>query len=163
MPRPEPRGGSPPRSTRARHLARPRGRPPARGRGPTGRSRTTPRCSGARSRRSTTISPRACASRRSGDLVEGYGPRDEDDDAVLDAGDLRFGPPVLRPPSFRDFYAFEQHARTTWGRRGQEIPEAWYRLPVFYFSNVSELRGPGDPVWAPRGSLELDYEAEVGR
>ena len=49
-----------------------------------------------------------------------------------------------------------------WERRGQEIPEAWYRLPIFYFSNVSELRGPGDPVWAPRGSVELDYELEVG-
>lgn len=96
------------------------------------------------------------------DLVEGFEARDVDDDAVLAAGDLRFGPPVLRPPSFRDFYAFEQHARTTWGRRGQDIPEPWYRLPVFYFSNVSELRGPGDPVWAPRGSQELDYEAEVG-
>jgi fumarylacetoacetate (FAA) hydrolase len=96
------------------------------------------------------------------DLVEGFAPRDTDDDAVLAAGDLRFGPPVLRPPSFRDFYAFEQHARTTWGRRGQDIPEPWYRLPVFYFSNVSELRGPADPVWAPRGSVELDYEAEVG-
>jgi fumarylacetoacetate (FAA) hydrolase len=97
-----------------------------------------------------------------GDLVDGFAARDEDDDAVLNAADLRFGPPVLRPPSFRDFYAFEQHARTTWGRRGQEIPEPWYRLPVFYFSNVSELRGPGEPVWAPRGSVELDYEAEVG-
>jgi fumarylacetoacetate (FAA) hydrolase len=94
--------------------------------------------------------------------VEGFDPRDPDDDAVLAAAGLRFGPPVLRPPSFRDFYAFEQHARTTWGRRGQDIPEPWYRLPVFYFSNVSELRGPGDPVWAPRGSVELDYEAEVG-
>ena len=97
-----------------------------------------------------------------GDLVDGFTARGEDDDAVLQADGLRFGPPVLRPPSFRDFYAFEQHARTTWGRRGQEIPEPWYRLPVFYFSNVSELRGPDDPVWAPRGSLELDYEAEVG-
>jgi fumarylacetoacetate (FAA) hydrolase len=97
-----------------------------------------------------------------GDLVDGFAARDEDDDAVLNAADLRFGPPVLRPPSFRDFYAFEQHARTTWGRRGQDIPEPWYRLPVFYFSNVSELRGPGEPVWAPRGSVELDYEAEVG-
>ena len=96
------------------------------------------------------------------DLVEGFEARASDDDAVLEARDLSFGPPVLRPPSFRDFYAFERHARTTWGRRGQEIPEAWFRLPVFYFSNVSELRGPGDPVWAPRGSVELDYEAEVG-
>ena len=49
-----------------------------------------------------------------------------------------------------------------WARRGGEIPEAWFRLPIFYFGNVSEVRGPGDPVWAPRGSSELDYELEVG-
>ena len=98
------------------------------------------------------------------DLVDGFVPRGEpaDDDAVADAADLAFGPPILRPPSFRDFYAFERHVRTMWERRGQEIPEAWYRLAIFYFSNVSELRGPGDPIWAPRGSAELDYELEVG-
>ena len=96
------------------------------------------------------------------DLVEGFSPRDDEDDAVLDADDLEFGPPILRPPSFRDFYAFEQHVGTMWRRRGQEIPEAWYRLPIFYFSNVSELRGPGEAVSAPRGSEELDYELEVG-
>ena len=87
---------------------------------------------------------------------------DPDDPAVLDAADLRFGPPILRPPAFRDFYAFEQHVRTMWERRGGEIPENWYRLPVFYFSNTSEIRGPGDPVHAPRGSVELDFELEVG-
>jgi fumarylacetoacetate (FAA) hydrolase len=101
-----------------------------------------------------------------GELVEGFeaagGARDADDDAVLDAADLRFGPPVLRPPAFRDFYAFERHVGTMWQRRGGEIPEAWYRLPIFYFSNVSEIRGPGEPVWAPRGSTELDFELEVG-
>jgi 2-keto-4-pentenoate hydratase/2-oxohepta-3-ene-1,7-dioic acid hydratase in catechol pathway len=77
------------------------------------------------------------------------------------AADLSFGPPILRPPSLRDFYAFEQHVRTMWERRGGTVPEAWYRLPIFYFGNVSEIRGPGDPVWAPRGSSELDYELEV--
>jgi fumarylacetoacetate (FAA) hydrolase len=41
------------------------------------------------------------------------------------------------------------------------VPEAWYRLPIFYFSNTSEMRGPGDPVWAPRDSNELDYELEI--
>jgi fumarylacetoacetate (FAA) hydrolase len=41
------------------------------------------------------------------------------------------------------------------------VPEAWYRLPVFYFGNVSEVRGPGDPIWAPKPSAELDYELEV--
>jgi fumarylacetoacetate (FAA) hydrolase len=34
-------------------------------------------------------------------------------------------------------------------------------LPVFYFSNPAGVRGPEDPVWAPRGSAELDYELEV--
>jgi fumarylacetoacetate (FAA) hydrolase len=48
-----------------------------------------------------------------------------------------------------------------WERRGGEVPEAWYRLPIFYFSNVSELRGPDDPVWSPAASHELDYELEV--
>ena len=99
------------------------------------------------------------------ELVDGAladAPPDDDDDVVLDAADLDFGPPVLRPPSFRDFYAFERHVATMWARRGSEVPEAWYRLPVFYFSNTSGIRGPGDPVWAPRDSEELDFELEVG-
>lgn len=90
-----------------------------------------------------------------GDLLEG------EPDEPMAASDLQFGPPILSPPSFRDFYAFEQHVGTMWKRRDMEIPQAWYRLPIFYFSNVSEIRGPGDPVWAPRGSSELDYELEV--
>jgi 2-keto-4-pentenoate hydratase/2-oxohepta-3-ene-1,7-dioic acid hydratase in catechol pathway len=94
------------------------------------------------------------------DLVEPFVARN-DDDALLEAGDLSFGSPVLRPPSVRDFYAFEGHVRTMWERRGGEIPEAWYRLPVFYFSNVSEIRGPGEPVWCPAASAELDYELEI--
>jgi fumarylacetoacetate (FAA) hydrolase len=85
-----------------------------------------------------------------------------DVEEAMDASGLAFGPPILAPPTFRDFYAFEQHVGTMWKRREMEIPEAWYRLPIFYFSNVSEVRGPGDAVWAPRGSTELDYELEVG-
>ncbi len=95
------------------------------------------------------------------ELVEGFAARDGEDDAVLAPRDLAFGPPVLRPPSLRDFYAFEGHVRTMWERRGGEVPEAWYRLPIFYFSNVSEIRGPDDPIWSPAASHELDYELEV--
>jgi fumarylacetoacetate (FAA) hydrolase len=96
------------------------------------------------------------------DIVERFEPTDdEDDDAILGARDIKYGPPILRPTSLRDFYAFERHVATMWERRGQEVPEAWYRLPVFYFSNVSEIRGPEDGVWAPRGSAELDYELEI--
>ena len=95
------------------------------------------------------------------EIVDGYAPATEDDEAIFAADELVFGPPIIQPPSLRDFYAFEQHVATMWHRRGGEVPEAWYRLPIFYFSNVSEIRGPGDPVWAPRGSAELDYELEV--
>jgi fumarylacetoacetate (FAA) hydrolase len=99
-----------------------------------------------------------------GGIVEAFVARGgpDEDDAVLESHELRFGPPILRPPSFRDFYAFERHVATMWRRRGGEVPEAWYRLPVFYFSNTSEIRGPDDPVWAPGGSTELDFELEVG-
>src|SRR4051812_10640747 len=51
-------------------------------------------------------------------LLEGFEPRDDDDPAVLDTADLAFGPPILRPPSLRDFYAFQGHVRTMWERRG---------------------------------------------
>ena len=98
-----------------------------------------------------------------GELLDAFEVRDAvDDEAVLVEADLQFGPPILRPPSFRDFYAFEGHVRTMWERRGAPVPDTWYRLPIFYFSNVSEIRGPDDPVWAPRDSVELDYELEVG-
>jgi fumarylacetoacetate (FAA) hydrolase len=95
------------------------------------------------------------------ELVNGFPVASEDDEAVLDGADLEFGPPILQPASLRDFYAFEGHVRTAWERRGQPVPEAWYRTPVFYFSNISEIRGPDDPVWAPKASVELDYELEV--
>jgi fumarylacetoacetate (FAA) hydrolase len=95
------------------------------------------------------------------EVVETFQPTDDDDDAIADAADLAFGPPILRPTSLRDFYAFERHVATMWARRGQPVPETWYRLPIFYFSNVSEIRGREDPVWAPRASKELDYELEV--
>lgn len=98
-----------------------------------------------------------------GELLDSFAPRagPDEDDAVLQFDDLRFGLPILRPPSLRDFYTFEGHVRTMWARRGGEVPEAWYRLPIFYFSNVSEIRGPDEPVWSPAASSELDYELEV--
>lgn len=114
----------------------------------------------------TTLDDHLAAGLRVAELARLVGPYqggdDPGDDLTLEAADLRFGPPILRPPSLRDFYAFEGHVSAMWARREQPVPEAWYRLPIFYFSNVSEIRGPDDPVWAPTGSAELDYELEVG-
>jgi 2-keto-4-pentenoate hydratase/2-oxohepta-3-ene-1,7-dioic acid hydratase in catechol pathway len=70
-------------------------------------------------------------------------------------------PPVPRPPSVRDFYAFEQHVRTARQRRGLEMDPDWYELPVFYFSNPAALVGPGADVAVPPGSSQLDFELEV--
>jgi fumarylacetoacetate (FAA) hydrolase len=73
-----------------------------------------------------------------------------------------FLPPVVRPPSFRDFYAFEQHVKTARAKRGLEVPPAWYEVPVFYYSNANALVGHNAAVCAPAGCMELDYELELG-
>jgi fumarylacetoacetate (FAA) hydrolase len=75
--------------------------------------------------------------------------------------EIRLCPPVLRPPSVRDFYAFEQHVRAARESRGFEVPPEWYEQPVFYFSNPAAIFGPEDAVPYPEGTEELDYELEV--
>ena len=76
--------------------------------------------------------------------------------------EFSFLSPVVRPPSFRDFYAFEQHVKTACQKRGLEVPAAWYEIPVFYFSNPTALVGHDVGVFAPAGCAELDYELELG-
>jgi fumarylacetoacetate (FAA) hydrolase len=84
-----------------------------------------------------------------------------------DAGDrhplseTRLLAPVPRPPSVRDFFAFEGHVATGWRLRGGAIPPAWYELPVFYFSNPASIHGPDEPVRKPRSTQLLDFELEV--
>ena len=75
--------------------------------------------------------------------------------------DVDLRPPVLHPPSVRDFYAFEQHVRTARASRGLDVPQEWYELPVFYFSNPAAIYGPGDEIPKPPDTDELDYELEV--
>jgi fumarylacetoacetate (FAA) hydrolase len=75
--------------------------------------------------------------------------------------DVELLAPVLKPPSVRDFYAFEQHVKTARARRGLDVPEEWYRIPVFYFSNPNAIYGPDAEIPYPEGSEELDYELEV--
>jgi len=74
----------------------------------------------------------------------------------------KYAPPCGVPRSFRDFYAFEQHVKTARAKRGLDMIPAWYEVPVFYFSNPGSLIGHEQPVYAPHGSHELDYELELG-
>jgi fumarylacetoacetate (FAA) hydrolase len=90
----------------------------------------------------------------------GGGAAREHDEYALD--DVRLLAPVPRPPSVRDFYAFEEHVRNAarvTGRPG--VPAEWYEQPVFYFSNPAAIYGPEDEIPYPEGSQELDYELEV--
>ncbi|HEY3961199.1 MAG TPA: fumarylacetoacetate hydrolase family protein [Gaiellaceae bacterium] len=75
--------------------------------------------------------------------------------------DVELRPPVLYPPSVRDFMAFEQHVANARKLRGAEVPQEWYEIPVFYFSNPAAIYGPEQDVPYPEGTEELDYELEV--
>ena len=70
-------------------------------------------------------------------------------------------PPIPDPPSVRDFYAFEQHVKTVRAKRGVEMIPEWYEIPIFYFSNNSEIYGHDEPIPYPVGSNELDIELEI--
>src|ERR671928_232636 len=89
----------------------------------------------------------------------GGGSAGEHAESPLDEIDSR--PPVLRPPSVRDFMAFEEHVVNARRQRGAEVPKEWYEVPVFYFSNPHAIFGPDDEIPYPAGSEELDYELEV--
>jgi fumarylacetoacetate (FAA) hydrolase len=80
--------------------------------------------------------------------------------AGAEAGDLQFLSPLATPPTFRDFYAFEQHVKAGRSWRGLEMDPAWYQIPVFYFSNPYAFRGDGPVPMAP-GSTKFDFELEV--
>jgi fumarylacetoacetate (FAA) hydrolase len=70
-------------------------------------------------------------------------------------------PPLVRPMSLRDFYAFEQHVVTAHANRGKEVPPQWYKFPVFYFSNPNAIFGPDETVPYPSSTQALDFELEV--
>lgn len=80
--------------------------------------------------------------------------------AVVDPATVRNLSPIATPPTFRDFYAFEQHVKAGRESRGLEMNPLWYKIPVFYFSNPYNFRGEGEIPMTP-GSERFDFELEV--
>ena len=80
---------------------------------------------------------------------------------LLPLHEARLHAPIPRPPTLRDFYAFEQHVRTANQIRGREIPENWYKFPVFYFTNPNSVFGPDEEIPYPSYTEALDYELEI--
>jgi|SRR5699024_2208792 len=66
--------------------------------------------------------------------------------------------------TIRDFITFEQHTagslRAVTG--SDEVPEAWFEAPAFYFTNPHAVVGSGTAVPIPPGSQRFDFELEVG-
>lgn len=80
---------------------------------------------------------------------------------VVPEADARFRAPVPRPPSVRDFMAFEEHVKTSNAALGHPVNPVWYEMPLFYFSNPAAVLGPYDDVPVAPGSVRFDYELEV--
>lgn len=75
---------------------------------------------------------------------------------------VRLLPPLPRPMGLREFSCFEQHIVNTQAQKGEGVPQAWYEMPAFYFSNPNSAFGPEEIVPVPAGSQALDYELEIG-
>ncbi|MFQ6616619.1 MAG: fumarylacetoacetate hydrolase family protein [Fidelibacterota bacterium] len=75
---------------------------------------------------------------------------------------VHFYPPVPDSPTFRDFYAFEQHVKAARRSRGLDMDPTWYRIPVFYYSNPVNLYGHLAKVPKPDQTHALDFELELG-
>jgi 2-keto-4-pentenoate hydratase/2-oxohepta-3-ene-1,7-dioic acid hydratase in catechol pathway len=75
---------------------------------------------------------------------------------------IRLRPPIPSPPSIRDFFAFEQHAKSGIKALGMELDPGWYEIPIFYFTNSNAVVGDGDVVTFAGNTQEMDFELELG-
>jgi 2-keto-4-pentenoate hydratase/2-oxohepta-3-ene-1,7-dioic acid hydratase in catechol pathway len=88
-------------------------------------------------------------------------PGDDADRIALDG--VRLLPPV-RPASFRDFVAFEEHVQGAAAMTGDAATAiaVWNAQPTYLYGSPHAVVGSGDAVAAPPGSQALDFELEVG-
>lgn len=77
---------------------------------------------------------------------------------VFDRGEVALLSPLPRPNSLRDCMAFEEHVMNT---MGEEVPDVWYDMPVYYKGNPDSVCGTGETVVWPDNSTLMDYELEL--
>lgn len=79
----------------------------------------------------------------------------------LDLENVTLHAPIRKPGSVRDFMAFEEHLVNAYKRSSMKIPEAWYQIPAFYFTNHRTIQGPNETIERPQNCEKLDFELEV--
>jgi 2-keto-4-pentenoate hydratase/2-oxohepta-3-ene-1,7-dioic acid hydratase in catechol pathway len=75
--------------------------------------------------------------------------------------EIRMLTPLLDARSLRDFFAFEQHVKVGFEKRGEPMPREWYEMPVYYQSGTHNLIGTDADVLWPSFTEKLDYELEL--
>lgn len=103
---------------------------------------------------------------------------------VVPLEDVTLRTPVPQPPQIRDFLCFEAHLKRAFevlrkSRAAREpdpeaalkefeekglyqVPEVWYRQPIYYKANRFAVIGAGEDVIWPAYARILDYELEFG-
>lgn len=92
--------------------------------------------------------------------------------AVVAADEIVLRTPVPEPPQIRDCLCFEEHLkrafevmRKTSGSASSsafQIPEIWYRQPIYYKANRLAVVGHEEDVSWPNYADVMDYELEFG-
>ena len=80
----------------------------------------------------------------------------------FDLKDHRLNCPLDKITSYRDFYAHEKHVKKGFEKRGEEIPEAWHEMPVYYKGSTVGFIGEQEEILWPSYSEVLDFELEMG-
>ena len=75
--------------------------------------------------------------------------------------DIRLMAPLTNPRSIRDYLSFEQHMLNASKTFGHSIGEAYYDIPVFYFTNHNAVFGPQDEIKRPKNETKMDFELEL--
>lgn len=81
--------------------------------------------------------------------------------SLIKMSEIKLLSPILNPPSLKDFFAFENHAKAGAERRKEKLPDEWYEIPAYYKGNHREIYGPEDEIPWPSYTQKLDFECEI--
>jgi len=81
---------------------------------------------------------------------------------LISLDEIKFKAPLQRANMVRDFLAFRGHVEGAYKRRGQTIPEEWFKIPIYYKGNPAVFYGHKEDVPWPKYSNLMDFELEIG-
>lgn len=87
------------------------------------------------------------------------GPNEET--LIYQRDEVKLLAPLPNPASVRDFYAFEDHVKKGFEKRGEPMPDEWYEIPVYYKSGHHNIVGTDEDVPWPSFTEKFDYELEL--